>query len=411
MDALFIGRFQPLHKGHLSSIKNIALKADRVFLVIGSSQESGTQDNPFTFSERKEMLKRSLSSLKNCHIYGMPDVFDNLSWARTILKITKLDPSKTTVFTGNPWTKECFDGIKVRTLPHPSFLNKLSSSQIRARIRKGKEWENLMPRQTRLFLRTINGEERIKLSGMSWEKRIISFIKEKAPGGVVGISGGIDSALTAYLAHKAFGSKTIFLYLPTTAGKTPKNILLLEKKLGIKIKTISLAKIYQSSLRTLPRADKMAQGNLQSRLRMAVLYYFANLHNFLVIGTTNRSEMEIGYFTKYGDGGVDIEPIADLYKTEVATLAEKVGLPSEIIQAVPAAGFWVGQNDEEEIGLSYQNLDIVLKLFSQGLKVKEIAVLTNISLKRISAIKKRKEDNLHKLSLPAVCSLRTFVIR
>ncbi len=411
MDALFIGRFQPLHKGHLASIKNIASKADRVFLVIGSSQESGTRDNPFSFSERKEMLKKSLFGLKNCYIYGMPDVFDNLLWAKTILKITKVDPDKTTVFTGNPWTKECFDEVGIKTLPHPSFLNKLSSTQIRERIRKGKEWKNLMPRQTRLFLSTINGEKRIKLSGVSWEKRITSFIKEKASGGVVGISGGIDSALTAHLTHKALGSKTVFLYLPIAAGKTPKNILLLEKKLKVKIKTISLAKIYQSSLRTLPKADKMTQGNLQSRLRMAVLYYFANLHNFLVIGTTNRSEMEIGYFTKYGDGGVDIEPIAELYKTEVTTLAKEVGLPPEIIQAVPTAGLWVGQNDEEEIGLSYQNLDTVLKLFSQGLKAKEIAVLTNISLKRINAIKKRIEDNLHKLSLPAVCSLKTFVIK
>ncbi len=375
-------------------------------MVIGSSQESGTRDNPFSFSERKEMLKKSLAGLKNCRIYGMPDVFDNFLWAKTILKITKLNPAKTTVFTGNLWTKECFDAVKIKVCLHPLFFNELAATQIREKIRRGKEWKSLVPPQTRLFLRTINGEERIKLSGASLEKRIVSFIEEKAPGGVVGISGGIDSALTAYLARKALGTKTSFLYLPIAVGKTPKNILLLEKKLGAKIKTISLAKIYQSSLRALPKADKMTQGNLQSRLRMAVLYYFANLHNFLVIGTTNKSEMEIGYFTKYGDGGVDIEPIADLYKTEVIKLAEEAGLPKEIIQAVPTAGLWAGQSDEEEIGLSYQTLDMVLKLFSQGLKEKEIAVLTNISLKRIVAIRKRKRANLHKMSLPVICSLK-----
>ena len=411
MDALFIGRFQPFHKGHLASIKWIAKRANRIFLVIGSSQEVGAKNNPFSFIERKKMLKRSLSGVKNCRIYGMPDIFDNLLWAKTILKITKLDPAKTTVFTGNLWTKECFDAVKVKVCFHPLFFNELAAAQIREKIRKGKEWENLLPQRTRLFLKTINAEEKIKLSGISSEKRIIDFIKKRASGAIVGVSGGIDSALTAYLAKKALGSRTIFLHLPIAVGSIPKNILLLQKKLGIKIKTISLTKTYQSALRDLPKADKMAQGNLQSRLRMAALYYFANLHNFLVLGTTNRSEMEIGYFTKYGDGGVDIEPIADLYKTEVKALAEKVCLPQEIIQAVPTAGLWPEQSDEKEIGLSYQDLDIVLKLFSQGLGEKEIVVLTGISLSKITAVSKRKQANLHKMSLPAVCSLKNFIIR
>ena len=141
---------------------------------------------------------------------------------------------------------------------------------------------------------------------------------------------------------------------------------------------------------------------------MTILYYFANLHNLLVVGTTNKSEMEIGYFTKYGDGGVDIEPIGDLYKTEVIGMAERLKLPKEIIETTPTADFWSTQTDEKEIGLNYQKLDTVLKLLSQSLKEKEISFLTNISQGKIKDITERKRKNTHKLSLPSVCEFKHF---
>lgn len=155
-----------------------------------------------------------------------------------------------------------------------------------------------------------------------------------------------------------------------------------------------------------PKMDKIAKGNWKSRLRMATLYYYANLYNLLVIGTTNKSEMEIGFFTKYGDGGVDIEPIADLYKTEVIEMAKRLRLPKEIIETVPTPGFWKGQTDEKEIGLDYQKLDTILKLLSQDFEEKEISFLINISQDKIRNIIERKRKNAHKLSPPLICQCK-----
>jgi NAD+ synthase len=139
---------------------------------------------------------------------------------------------------------------------------------------------------------------------------------------------------------------------------------------------------------------------------MAILYYFANLYHLLVIGTTNKSEMEIGYFTKYGDGGVDIEPIADLYKTEIIELAKRLKLPSQIIETIPTADLWPGQTDEKEIGISYQKLDTILKLLTQGFKGKEISLLVNLPRDKIKDIIERRKKNLHKLLSPPICKCK-----
>jgi len=139
---------------------------------------------------------------------------------------------------------------------------------------------------------------------------------------------------------------------------------------------------------------------------MSVLYYFANLKKALVIGTTNRSELEIGYFTKYGDSGVDLQPIADIYKTEIYEIAQRLKIPSEIIETAPTAALWPGQTDEKELGLNYYQLDTVLKLLSQGLLPEQVSYLTNIDPRKIQKIIDRKKKNIHKLSLPPLLKIK-----
>jgi NAD+ synthase len=111
----------------------------------------------------------------------------------------------------------------------------------------------------------------------------------------------------------------------------------------------------------LPGGDRVALGNIKARLRMIALYYHANLHNYLVCGTGNKTEISLGYFTKYGDGACDILPIGDLYKGEVRELARELNIPENIIKKIPSAGLWSGQTDENEIGFSYEQMDHALR--------------------------------------------------
>jgi len=155
MPAIFIGRFQPLHRGHLKAIKWILKKAKEISIIIGSSQESLTKNNPFSFQERKEMIEKTLKAekIKNFKIYGMPDFKNDIFWARKILKIAKLKLEATVVFTRNPWTKKCFEEVGVRVKSHPRFFNGLSATKIREKIAKNEEWKNFVPRTVFDFLK------------------------------------------------------------------------------------------------------------------------------------------------------------------------------------------------------------------------------------------------------------------
>ncbi len=411
MPALFIGRFQPFHKGHLAAIKWILKKERNIFIIIGSNQIFPTKENPFHFKERKEMIERTLlkEGIKNFKIFGVHDYNNDELWAKKVLKATKTKPDTTLVFTCNPWTKRCFKKVGVEVRTHPLFFNKLSATKIRRKITVNKNWKNLVPKTVYDFLKKIDGEERIKKLSVLPEKKIINFIKEKvkeagARGGIVGISGGIDSSVTAVLTKKALGNKAVFLHTPFIKNYSfQKNTFLLEKKIKIKVKRIYLGEAYKDFLRILPEGNRLTTGNLKPRLRMVVLYYLANLYNLLVIGTGNKSELEIGYFTKYGDGGVDILPLGDLYKTEVIEMAKRLGLSKEIIEAVPAADLWMGQTDEKEIGIDYQKLDAFLKISKRDLSKKETSFLINIPRNKIKSVLEMKRKNAHKLSLPPIC--------
>jgi NAD+ synthase len=136
--------------------------------------------------------------------------------------------------------------------------------------------------------------------------------------------------------------------------------------LDIKTQYIDLTSTYLNLTKLLPEGDRIALGNIKARLRMIVLYYHANIHNYLVCGTGNKTEIALGYFTKYGDGACDLLPLGDLPKTEVRELARVLEIPEAIITKVPSAGLWAGQTDEAEIGFTYEEIDRALKKIEEG---------------------------------------------
>jgi NAD+ synthase len=202
------------------------------------------------------------------------------------------------------------------------------------------------------------------------KSKIVSWIKQQvkdsgAKGIVLGLSGGIDSAVVAALTKEAVGKNNLLvLFMPCNSNPQDlKDAKLVAHRLGLKSKLVDLSAVYNNFLKVLPGAISLARGNLKPRLRMSTLYYFANKLNYLVCGTGNKSELMVGYFTKYGDGGVDILPIADLFKRQVRQLARELKIPQGIIIKPPTAGLWNGQTDEGEMGITYNELDNILDRF------------------------------------------------
>jgi NAD+ synthase len=188
-------------------------------------------------------------------------------------------------------------------------------------------------------------------------------------GIVVGLSGGVDSAVAATFCCRAVGGKKVLgLTLPSGVTK-PEDIAdaaMLCNQLGMEHLVISIEPILRG-FQAMPDFKESAYllGNLMARIRMTVLYYQANLDNTLVCGTSNRSEYMLGYCTKFGDNAADFQPLLHLFKTEIYDIAKELGIPGPIIRKKPSAGLWEGQSDEEEIGLTYTEIDNSLRLLEQ----------------------------------------------
>lgn len=219
--------------------------------------------------------------------------------------------------------------------------------------------------------------------------------KAKAKGIVLGLSGGLDSAVVAALSIRIFSQNTLAIIIPCHSLEADiSDALDFINKFNISYKIIDLSKVYDPLIHLLndkkkERSFKLAEANIKPRLRMITLYYFANKLNYLVAGTGNKSELSIGYFTKYGDGGADILPLGNLLKSQVRELAEYLGIPKKIIDKPPSAGLWEGQTDEEEIGISYEQLDKYLKTGKLKNKIIEKRIQDKIT------------KNAHKRAIPA----------
>ncbi|HWQ64263.1 MAG TPA: NAD+ synthase [Methanospirillum sp.] len=194
--------------------------------------------------------------------------------------------------------------------------------------------------------------------------------KSQASGYVVGLSGGVDSALVAALCTRAVGSSQVLgIFMPSnvTPPGDAADVEALGKTLSIKVETISIGQIVDQ-YRRIPGfvESNYLIGNLMARTRMTVLYYVANRDSFLVCGTSNRTEFLLGYCTKHGDNAADVQPIVHLLKTDVWDLARFLGVPDSIISRAPSAGLWHGQTDEGEIGICYAEIDAAIKGLDQN---------------------------------------------
>jgi len=246
------------------------------------------------------------------------------------------------------------------------------------------------------------------------EKGITSFIREKieesgAEGAVIGLSGGVDSALTYALTVKAIGPEKIHTLIMPDQRVTPFEDIAdakhLSEKFGVKPHVIEISPIvdvFTSSIPVYDEEDAMPVGNLRARTRMILLYYYANKYNKLVVGTGDRSEILIGYFTKYGDGAVDILPIGILYKTQVRVLAEKIGVPAKIAWKPSSPRLIPGHSAEGELGLTYEKIDAILYLyFDKGVKPEEIPeVVPAIRRQEVDIVLQRYNASHHKRSMP-----------
>jgi len=230
---------------------------------------------------------------------------------------------------------------------------------------------------------------------MKLSEEIAKWIKEHLEksgkkGIVFGLSGGLDSAVLANLAKMAAGDNVLGLILPCKSSREDKELAMKAAEgAGIETKEVSLDGAFDELVGTCRNADTPAKANLKPRLRMAVLYYFANTLDYLVAGAGNKSELTIGYFTKYGDGAVDILPLGGLLKEEVRELAKKLGVPGEIIKRPPSAGLWQGQTDEAEIGLTYDELDSAIAAIEKN-------KTQGIDEKTLDKVKKLIEKSEHK---------------
>ncbi len=231
-------------------------------------------------------------------------------------------------------------------------------------------------------------------------------------GAVVALSGGIDSSLVLTLTVEALGKDRVLALLMPEYRVTPTRDLedarRLVQLLQVPHREIAINEAVEWFAQFLPGSPdtpgfRMALANVKPRIRMILNYFFANLDGRLVVGTSNKTELLLGYGTKYGDMAADIYPIGDLYKTQVWQLAEFVGIPTDIVRKAPTAGLWVGQTDEAELGYTYEQIDRVLyALVDLELSIRETARILGIAEDAVRDIFHRVRTSEHKRKIPTI---------
>jgi len=259
--------------------------------------------------------------------------------------------------------------------------------------------------------------ELLNINPQTVENAITYFVRDslkkiKGDGIVLGVSGGVDSAVAVALSTRAIGKeKVLALFMPeeeTRNEKDYKDIELLVEEFGFQLKTVDVTNPLDTLYDTIPNydvEDRLSRGNLKARLRMMILYYYANSGNLVVVGSSDKSEAMIGYCTKWGDMASDLCPIMDLFKTQVRLLAAHLEIPPAIIRKAPTPALWPGQTAEAEIGLKYEALDLLLYGLEHFMSVDAIAEDLGLAKKKVESIRNRWLMSEHKRRIPLTTKL------
>ena len=253
----------------------------------------------------------------------------------------------------------------------------------------------------------------LKIDSKQVTQRLIGFIRKRVKEAgfrrvIVGLSGGLDSSLAAYLCCRALGNKNVFgLILPykTTPAEGINLAKILARNYQIKTRFIDISEQIDAYFKGFPGADKVRRGNKMARERMSILYDQSGDLDALVVGTSNKSEILLGYGTIYGDLACAFNPLGGLYKTQLKQLAKDLNLPQQIIKQAPTAGFWPGQTDEKELGLTYAKVDRLLYyLVDRKYSDRKLAKL-GFKKAYINKVKARIALNSFKICLPAIARI------
>lgn len=253
----------------------------------------------------------------------------------------------------------------------------------------------------------------LKLNTDIVRKLLVNFIRDEVSTagfkkGVVGVSGGVDSSVVVALAAEALGKKNVLAVImpyKTSDPSSAADAKLLVKQLGIRSETVDITPMVDPFIANNPGMDNVRKGNVMARERMIVLYDVSSRENALVIGTSNRTEVLLGYGTLFGDTACAINPIGDLYKTHVWQLAEAIGIPKKIVKKKPSADLWQGQTDEGELGFTYKQVDRLLYYLVDERLTDEELVPLGIEKKFIAKVKRIVQRNQFKSRPPVIAKV------
>lgn len=248
----------------------------------------------------------------------------------------------------------------------------------------------------------------LKIDPEKTKNIIVEFISDEVKkaglkGGVIGLSGGLDSAVVLYLTVEALGEKNVLALILPYKESSPENIRDAEELAKIKkVKAVKLdiTPLVEPYFSVRKGIDNLRKGNYLARTRMAIIYDFSKELDYMVIGTSNKSERLLGYFTLWGDMACGIAPIGDIYKTQVRELAKHIGVPDKIIKKVPSADLWKGQADEKEIGAKYERIDMIFHMFYDLKWGKDWIVAENFSEEEIELVFNRFRSSEYKRRMP-----------
>ena len=243
---------------------------------------------------------------------------------------------------------------------------------------------------------------------------LIEFLREnfKKAGfskAVLGLSGGIDSALVAYLLRDALGKENVLAIMMPYKSSNPDSLnhaKLVVEDLGINSKTIEITDMIDAYFKNEKEATSLRMGNKMARERMSILFDYSSKENALVVGTSNKTEIYLGYSTQFGDSACALNPIGDLYKTNIWDLSRYLKIPNELIEKKPSADLWEGQTDEQEMGLTYKEADQVLyRMLEENKKVEEV-LAEGFNKDLVDNIVKRMNRSEYKRRMPLIAKIK-----